>query len=70
MSEIVTVETVMGALKEVSDGIRTVLENSVVGETSLCPCGHPYDFGCHGVRDGQVYSEYRCKKCHNEGDRS
>ena len=30
-----------------------------------CPCGQPSEYGCHGVRDGEVYSEYFCKKCKN-----
>jgi hypothetical protein len=41
----------------------------VVEEPPICACGQPYDFGCHGVRDGQVYSEYQCRKCHNKDRR-
>lgn len=26
-----------------------------------CWCGKEYDFGRHGVRDGKVFSEYRCE---------
>lgn len=31
-----------------------------------CACGEESEYGCHGVRDGEVYSEYLCKKCKNE----
>lgn len=34
--------------------------------TDNCPCGEESEFGCHGVRNGQVYSEYFCKKCKNQ----
>jgi hypothetical protein len=32
-----------------------------------CKCGAESDFGCHGVRDGEVYSEFYCKACYNKG---
>jgi len=31
----------------------------------LCKCGEESEYGCHGIQDGEVYSEYHCKKCHN-----
>jgi hypothetical protein len=30
----------------------------------LCACGKDSDWGCHGVHDGEVYSEYYCKECY------
>ena len=41
--------------------------NSMVdlGLTDRCLCGEESDYGCHGVKDVQVYSEFYCKECYN-----
>lgn len=31
-----------------------------------CKCGAESDFGCHGVRNGEIFSEYYCKNCYNK----
>ncbi len=31
-----------------------------------CKCGKPSEMGCHGIRDGEVYSEYYCHECYNK----
>ena len=28
-------------------------------------CGETADYGCHGIRDGEVYSEHYCEKHYN-----
>lgn len=38
-------------------------------ENNNCACGKESEYGAHGVRDGQVYSEYFCKKCKNEREK-
>ena len=35
----------------------------------VCKCGSPSEYGCHGVSEGAVYSEYLCKKCYNREKR-
>lgn len=35
-------------------------------ETQNCKCGQPSDFGCHGVRDMEVFSDFFCKECYNK----
>ncbi len=35
-------------------------------DNTKCDCGKESDFGYHGVRDGEVYSEYYCKECYNK----
>jgi hypothetical protein len=46
-------------------------ENSIVVglDFTLCQCGQESDFGCHGVRDMEVYSEFFCKKCYHKKDK-
>ena len=31
-----------------------------------CPCGEESVYGAHGIRDGEIYSEYFCEKCWNK----
>jgi len=31
-----------------------------------CKCGKESDYGCHGIKDGEVYSEFYCKECYQE----
>ena len=33
---------------------------------TLCKCGKERDYGCHGVKDREVYSEYYCKECYHK----
>jgi hypothetical protein len=35
-------------------------------EEVVCECGSVSDFGCHGIRDGEVYSEFYCRECYNK----
>ncbi len=44
------------------------LANLTVEESDKCACGAESAYGCHGVRDGQVFSEYFCKECKNGKD--
>lgn len=40
-------------------------------ETVTCMgCPAEAEYGCHGIRDGQVYSEYWCPDCRHKTDRS
>jgi hypothetical protein len=38
-------------------------------ESDNCQCGKESDYGCHGVRDGQVYDEFYCKECYHKKDK-
>lgn len=38
-------------------------------ESDKCECGAESDYGCHGVRDAQVYDEFYCKECYNKKDK-
>lgn len=29
-------------------------------------CSKLSDYGCHGVKDNKVYSEFYCKECYNK----
>ena len=31
-----------------------------------CLCGEESDYGCHGIKDSEVFSEYLCKKCYHK----
>jgi hypothetical protein len=31
-----------------------------------CACGKDSDFGCHGIKNEEVYSEFYCKECYNK----
>jgi hypothetical protein len=31
-----------------------------------CKCGAESDYGCHGVKNMEVYSEYYCTDCYNK----
>lgn len=31
-----------------------------------CQCGKPSEYGCHGVKNGEVYDEFLCKECYNK----
>lgn len=35
-------------------------------ENDNCKCGQESDFGCHGVKNDEVYSEFYCKDCYNK----
>jgi hypothetical protein len=39
-------------------------EGIIVSE-DRCQCGAISEYGCHGRRDGALYSEYLCKKCYH-----
>ena len=49
--------------RKVGEAIDECLEKIV-----LCQCGKEYDYGCHGVKDRQSYSEFYCKECYNKKD--
>lgn len=34
--------------------------------SNWCKCGKESDFGCHGVKNSEVYSEYYCKECYHK----
>jgi hypothetical protein len=34
-----------------------------------CACGETSTKGCHGVKNGEVYSEYYCDGCYNKKDK-
>lgn len=51
-----------------------VLEMSLPKEihittTNVCECGQDSDFGCHGIRNEEIYSEYYCTDCYNRRKR-
>lgn len=41
-------------------------EGKEITENTNCPCGEESVYGCHGVREGEVYTEYFCKVCYNK----
>lgn len=44
-------------------------EKSIIEDPCLV-CGGESDYGHHGLRDGEVYSEYYCEKHHHSGARN
>ena len=32
-------------------------------------CGVESDYGCHGLKNGEVYDEYYCERCYNRKKR-
>jgi hypothetical protein len=34
-------------------------------ETEKCSCGKEAEYGAHGIKEDEVYSEYYCEKCWN-----
>lgn len=41
---------------------------TILESPDLCNCGKESDYGCHGIRDQQMYDEYYCKECYNKKD--
>lgn len=35
-------------------------------EPTECACGQESTRGCHGVKDGAIYSDYYCDKCYSD----
>jgi hypothetical protein len=35
-------------------------------ESDKCLCNEESTKGCHGIRNGEVYSEYYCDDCYNK----
>lgn len=50
---------------EPKDVTLVVNGTEVLNPGKRCDCGKDSDFGCHGVRNGDLYSEYFCKSCYN-----
>jgi hypothetical protein len=42
---------------------------TVFGQSMNCKCGAESTRGCHGVRDGEVYSEYFCDEHFNKREK-
>ena len=51
--------------QKIENGLNPFFPLPISDFSNDCPCGQPSEYGCHGVRDGEVYSEYFCKKCKN-----
>lgn len=41
------------------------VNGEILNYPDLCKCGKESDFGCHGIRNDIVYSEYLCRSCYN-----
>lgn len=47
-------------------GAQEAKTETLFSESLNCKCGAESTKGCHGVRNGQIYSEHFCDSCYNK----
>jgi hypothetical protein len=50
---------------EENQGLMSDLSKGEAYEQGLCACRAESTRGCHGLREGRIYSEYFCDDCYN-----
>jgi hypothetical protein len=58
----------MIAVTYYSEDVRVFIDGTEIKpyDLTMCKCGKTSDYGGHGVKDREVYSEYYCRECYLE----